>query len=225
MTLSSTTSRSAALAASSRQSWSDPPSKRRTPGRRRARLFAGAALLIVGAWVTAAAFLSVGHRREVLVLARSVPRYSVLTRSDLRTVRVASDDGLALVDASRLASTVGRIAAVDLTAGTNLSNRELLKAGTRPVRSGESVVGTLLAPADAPDPVPQGARVQIIVRPAQGTTGEDQVVDGWILHVEDASGTSGGGHLVSLVVPSGNAHTVSSAAADRRVSVVVRGGS
>jgi hypothetical protein len=191
----------------------------------RTRVLAATALLVIGAWVTAAAFLSIGHRREVLVLAHSVPRYSVLTRADLRTVRVASDGGLSIIPADRLNSMVGRIAAVDLTAGTTLAERELLKAGTRPVRASESVVGTLLAPADAPDPIPQGAGVQVIVRPPQGTTGDDTVIDGWILHVENAGESSGGGHLVSLVVPSSDAHTVSSAAADDRVTIVVEGGS
>ncbi len=205
--------------------WAERPPGRARRGRSRSRIVAAVALLIVGAWIAAAAFLSVGSRREVLVVAHPVPRYAKLTRADLKIVRVASDGGLSFIAANRINATVGRVTAVDLTADTPLADAELLKSGTRPVRDGEAVVGALLSPADSPDPLPRGASVKVVVRPAQATTGDARSISGWILRVESAGATGEGGHRVSLVVPAAEADLVSSAAADGRVTVVVLGGS
>ena len=53
--------------------WGGDP---RTPVRRnRGRIAAAVVLMVVCGWLAAVVFLSVGDRREVVALARSVPRY------------------------------------------------------------------------------------------------------------------------------------------------------
>lgn len=194
--------------------------------RRRGRIVAAVALMLVCGWLAAVVFLSVGDRKEVLAVARPVARFHTLTRSDLRVVRVASDPSMRVVPAGDLNALVGRVAATDLTTGSLLSTKELLAKGQRPVAAGEAVVGTLLASADSPDVLPLGAKVQVIVRPEPGVAdASSRTIRGWILAVTDASQASGGGRKVSLVVPADDASDVSAAASEKRVSVVVLGGS
>lgn len=205
--------------------WGGDP---RGPSRRhRGRVAAAVVLMLLCGWLAAVVFMSVGHRKEVVALAHPVARFHPLTRSDLQVVRVASDPSVSVVPASQLDALVGRVTATDLTNGSLLSSRQLLAKGQRPVADGEAVVGTLLASADSPDVLPLGARVEVIVRPETGGAVEarTQTIHGWILTVAKADQATGGGRKVSLVVPSGDAGLVSAAASEKRVSVVVLGGS
>ncbi len=205
--------------------WASDPQgpARRKPG----RIAAAVVLMVVCSWLAAVVFLSVGHRREVVALARPVARFTQLSRSDLRVVRVASDPSVSVVSAANVDDLVGRVAATDLTAGSLLSDKQLMAKGRRPVGNGEAVVGTLLASTDSPDVLPLGARVQVIVRAAASDTAntDSQTIRGWILAVGNADPASGEGRKVSLVVPAGDAGKVSAAASEKRVSVVVLGGS
>jgi len=204
--------------------WGGDP---RVPVRRnRGRIAAAVVLMVVCGWLAAVVFLSVGDRREVVALGRSVPRYQELTEDDLRVVRVAADEGVSTLPAGRIDDLVGRVAATDLAPGTLLSEKQLLAEGQRAVGDGEAVVGTLLAAADSPDTLPRGARVQVIVRPATGSVdGTTETIRGWILDVAWAEQAAGGGRKVSLVVPAESAETVAAGASEKRVSVVVLGGS
>lgn len=204
--------------------WGGDP---RVPVRRnRGRIAAAVVLMVVCGWLAAVVFLSVGDRREVVALARPVPRYHQLTRGDLRVVRVAADEGVSTLPGSRLDDLVGRVAATDLTPGSLLGDKQLLADGQRAVGEDEAVVGTLLAAADSPDTLPRGARVQVIVRPATGVVDESpKTIRGWILDVASAEQAAGGGRKVSLVVPAESAEAVAAGASEKRVSVVVLGGS
>lgn len=202
--------------------WDHPPGHR---GRRsRARLFAAAALVAVGGWLAAVAFLSVGSRHQVLALARPVPRYHALAASDLHVVRVAADAEVATAPAAHLDQLVGRLTATELAAGSLLDERSLLAPDTRPVHDDEAVVGALLTPADAPEQLSPGALLRIIVRSVAGSDEPAHTFSGWMLQVEAAGPTSNGARRASLVVPASGAGEVSAAAADGRVSIVVLGG-
>lgn len=214
-----------ARARSAALGWGNEPP---TFGRRnRKRAFAGGALILIFGWVGAVVFLSAGHREEVIAIDGQVEKFTELTRDDLRLVRVAVDDEVDTISAERLDDVVGRTTSMELAEGALLTFGQLLDEGERPVRSGEAVVGTLLAPADSPGSLPQGADVQIIVRPAAASGAESRTIDGWILDVDSpkdaAVGT--GSRWVSLVVPKPDAGEVSAAAAENRVTVVVLGGS
>ncbi len=203
---------------------SDPQGPAR---RKRGRIAAAVVLMVVCGWLGAVVFLSVGHRREVVALARPVARFTQLSRSDMRVVQVASDPSVSVVSATHVDDMVGRVAATDLTPGSLLSDKQLMARGRRPVGNGEAVVGTLLASTDSPDVLPLGTRVQVIVRAAASDSAntDSQTIRGWILAVGNADQASGEGRKVSLVVPADDAGKVSAAASEKRVSVVVLGGS
>ena len=182
--------------------------------------------MVVFGWLAAVVFMSVGDRKEVVALARAVPRYEAITPDDLKVVHVAADPEVQTVAAAGIDGLVGRVAATDLTPGSLLAPKQLLAKGQRPIDKGDAVVGTLLASTDSPDVLPRGARVQVIVRPRAGVAEESsETIEGWILAVTSADQAVGGGRKVSLVVPERAANLVSAAASEKRVSVVVLGGS
>lgn len=199
----------------------------RMPVRRnRGRIAAAVVLMVVCGWLSAVVFLSVGDRKEIVALARPVSRYHQLTESDLRVVRVAADAAVPTIGADQIDDLVGRVAATDLTKGSLLAEAQLLAQDQRPLGDGEAVVGTLLAPADSPDALPRGANVDVIVRPpSSDPDGETKTIRGWILDVSSVEQMSGGGRKVSLVVPAEAAEDVAAGASEKRVSVVVLGGS
>lgn len=195
------------------------------PRRSRARLLGALALMALGCWIAAVAYVSIGDRRDVLVVARSLPRYHKLQARDLRVARVASDELVATVDAAQLRSMLGRSTSTAISAGTLLNERALLAPGERPVQADEAVVGALLTLADAPSQLPPGAPVRIIIRPPTASDADPYSLHGRILDVTDAGPSSGGARRASLVVDRDDADAVSSAASDNRVAVVVLGAS
>lgn len=204
--------------------WSGDP---RVPARRsRGRIAGAVVLMVVCGWLAATVFLSVGNRKEVVALARPVARFETLSRSDLKVVRVAADPSVRVVSGDRIDGLVGRVASTDLMTGSLLGDSQLMPKGQRAVQEDEAVVGTLLASADSPDVLPLGARVQVIVRPAAGDTeGKAETIRGRIMAVAAADQAAGGGRKVSLAVPADDAGTVSAAASEKRVSIVLLGGS
>jgi hypothetical protein len=187
----------------------------------------GVVLIVVFGWLGAVVFLSAGSREEVLAVDGPVDQFTELSRGDLRVVRVAADSTVPTVDADRTDEIVGRITSMEIAGGALLSEDHLLDIGDRALKPGEAVVGALLAPTDSPGRLPNGADVQVIVRPATGSGEESRTLEGWILDVESSDSAQAGaqGRWVSLVVPRADAGQVSAAAAESRVTVVVLGGS
>lgn len=221
-TLRSRPSANGSRVQAARTASSNPP---RTPVRRRwARLGAGLAAAVLGAWIFAAMYLSAGDQRDVLVVANDVPRFEVIERSDLRVARLSEASDVDAVAAGRIDEFVGRSAGVDLVSGSLLSAGQVLAAGDKLIADGEAVVGVLVGPADAPqDSLRRGARVTVVVRPVSGSTEPPSEIDGWVWNASsDASSTRE--VAVEVVVPAEQSGLVSAAAADRRVSIVVLAG-
>ena len=191
------------------------------PVRRRwGRIAVGLAAAVLGAWIFAALYLSAGDRHEVVALSQTVDRLDVIERSDLRVVRISSDTDVSTVDAARIDEIVGRVAETDLVAGSLLSNDHLVPDGRQLLRSDEAVVGVLLGPGDSPTRVlRRGTPVLVVVRPAAGSQGETEQVEGWVY---DTSGEALNTRErpIELAVPRDSAAAISAAAADRRVTVV-----
>jgi hypothetical protein len=141
-----------------------PPRPRRRPG----LLAAGVALVALGA--LAAAYLTqvVGNTVPVVAVVQTVRAGEVIARADLAVANVAADPALAPVPAARLDSFVGQRAAVDLSAGSLLTEQavtdEVVPA------AGQSMVGVALTSAQLPAAVLQpGDRVRVVDTPtAQG---------------------------------------------------------
>ena len=74
----------------------------------------GALLVVVCATGFAVAATRTDHRQPVLALARSVTVGQVLTGSDLRTVRVTADAGVAMIPAADSATVTGQLMALSL---------------------------------------------------------------------------------------------------------------
>jgi hypothetical protein len=199
-------------------------SERRDPTRRRwGRVGGGLLAAVVGAWLFASLYLSADDRTDVVALARRVERLEPIERSDFKVVSLPSDAPVETVPATRMDELVGRVAATDLLEGSLLTAGQLLPAGERLVRADEAVVGLLVGPGDGPvSAMGRGAAVLAVVRPPAGTTGDIEEVAGWLA---DVSGkvASNDQRSVEVVVPRADAATVSAAAADRRVTIVVLG--
>lgn len=191
------------------------------PVRRRwGRIAVGLAAAVLGAWIFAALYLSAGDRHEVVALSQAVDRLDVIERSDLRVVRISSDTDVSTVDAARIDEIVGRVAETDLVAGSLLSSDHLVPDGRQLLRSGEAVVGVLLGPGDSPTRVlRRGTPVLVVVRPAAGSQGETEQVEGWVYDTS-AEALNTRERPIELAVPRDSAAAISAAAADRRVTVV-----
>jgi hypothetical protein len=175
---------------------------------------------VLGAWVFAALYLSAGDRTDVLVMADGVDRLEVIERSDLRVVRLSDDSDVESIAAGRVDEFVGRVAGVDLVAGSLLAEGQLLPVGRELLAEGEVVVGVLLGPGDSPvRSLRRGAPVLVVVRTPAGSQGDPVEIEGWVF---DASGEALNTRErpVELAVPRDQAGLISAAAADQRVSIV-----
>lgn len=197
---------------------SKPP---RGPLRRRwGRIGAGAAAAVLGAWMFAALYLSAGHRTGVLVVSRDVGRLEVIDRSDLRVIRMSNDSDVESIDAGRVDEFVGRIAGVDLVAGSLLAEGQVLPAERKLLGAGEAVVGVLLGPGDSPvRSLRRGTPILVVVRPPAGSQGDPEEIEGWVF---DASSEplNTRERPIELAVPRAQAGLISAAAADKRVTLV-----
>lgn len=178
------------------------------------------AAAVLGAWIFAAMYLSAGNRVDVLVMARSVGRLEVLHRSDLRVARISKDSGVESIPAGRLDQLDGRVAGVNLVAGSLVADGQLLPAGGKLLAAGEAVVGVLVGPGDSPVlSLRRGTPVLAVMRPQAGSQDAPVEVQGWVF---DASGAplSSRERPFELAVPQAKAGLISAAAADKRVTLV-----
>src|SRR6266568_5089887 len=117
--------------------------------RRRPGLWAaGAALLAIGALGAAALVGRAGDRVAVVAVARTVHIGQTISDADLAVARVAADPALQPVPASDRGRVVGRVAAVELRAGTLLTVDEVTDAAVP--GAGEQLVGLPVRPGQAP---------------------------------------------------------------------------
>jgi SAF domain len=189
---------------------------------------AGAGAVVIGGWGFASLWLAAGDRDEVMALAGDVEAYETIERADLRTVRVASGDGVDVVPAGDVDEVVGRVATSDLHEGSLLVEADLFPEGETLVGPDEAVVGVRVGVGAAPVELGRGRGVLAVVRPTatdRGTDGEvsqPRSVEGWVLDVEDldaGAGQAPGTVSVSVVVPRDEATAVADASADDRLSL------
>ncbi|KRF20161.1 hypothetical protein ASG90_19130 [Nocardioides sp. Soil797] len=180
-----------------------------------------AALVAAGALGTAFAFTSVNDTQEVLVVSSDIKRGEIIEAGDLAVVRVSVDPALTPVPGSQKAELEGSRAAVDLWAGTLLSEQAVtdnLVPG-----EGESLVGISLTPGQMPsEPLYSGDAVRIVTTPGdQGeVTNEDPVtVEAVVVGVSRVQET--GETVVDVSVPQADAADLAARAATGRVALVL----
>jgi hypothetical protein len=194
-----------------------PPRTRRRPG----LLAAGVALVALGA--LAAAYLTqvIGNTVPVVAVVQTVQAGEVIDRADLAVANVAADPALAPVAAGRLDSFVGQRAAVDLSAGSLLTEQAVTEGVVPP--AGRSLVGVALTSAQLPAAVLQpGDRVRVVdTPPAQGEppSTTPTTIPGEVASVVGPDDT--GLTVVNLIVADERAADLAARVATGRVALVL----
>ena len=194
-----------------------PPSSRRRP----ALLAVGVTLVALGALGAAYLTQMIGSTVAVVAVARAVPAGEVIDRADLAVANVAADPALSPVAAGRLESFVGQRAAVDLSAGSLLTE-QAVTAQVVPA-AGQSLVGVAVTSAQLPAQVLQpGDRVRVVDTPtAQGeppSTTPD-TIPGEVASVQGPDDT--GLTVVNLTVREDRAADLAARVATGRVALVL----
>jgi hypothetical protein len=194
----------------------------RVKARRRPWVFAlMAALVAAGALGTAFAFTSVNDTQEVLVVSSDIKRGETIEAGDLSVVRVSVDPALTPVPGSQKAELEGSRAAVDLWAGTLLTEQAV--ADNLVPGEGDSLVGISLTPAQMPsEPLYGGDVVRIVTTPGdQGeiTDKEPVTIEATVVGVSRVEET--GETVVDVSVPEAEAADLAARAATGRVALVL----
>jgi hypothetical protein len=187
--------------------------------RRWGRLAAGVATGLIGAWISASLYVSAGNRTEVLVIANPLHRFDIIKRTDLHTIRISTDSEAASVNATRVDEFIGRVAGSDLIAGSLLVEGQVLPNGQKLLGADEALVGVLLGPGDGQLSLRRGSPIVVVIRSVAGDTGAPIEVKGWVFDASSEAITSRE-RPIELAIPRRQAALVSSAAADKRVTVV-----
>jgi hypothetical protein len=144
------------------------PTRAQPPGRRRpAFVVAGIAMAVIGALATVWLVSSVGHRVDVVVMARDVPYGSTVSSGDLTTTAVSVDAGVATVPAAAAGDLVGQVATTNLTRGSLLTRGEVSPTGV--IADDEVLVPMPLTAERVPaGGLQAGERLQVVDAPAAG---------------------------------------------------------
>ncbi|WP_082599406.1 SAF domain-containing protein [Nocardioides sp. Root151] len=194
----------------------------RVKARRRPWVFAlMASLVAAGALGVAFVFTSVNDTQEVLVVSSDIKRGETIEAGDLAIVRVSVDPALTPVPGSQKAELEGSRAAVDLWAGTLLTEQAI--ADNLVPGEGESLVGISLTPAQMPsEPLYGGDVVRIVTTPGdQGeiTDKEPVSIEATVVGVSRVEET--GETVVDVSVPESEAADLAARAATGRVALVL----
>lgn len=194
-----------------------PPRTRRRPG----LLAAGVALVALGALGAAYLTQVVGSTVPVVAVVQAVPAGEVIDRADLAVANVAADPALAPVAAGRLESFVGQRAAVDLSAGSLLTEQAVTDEVVP--TAGRSLVGVALTAAQLPAGALQpGDRVRVVDTPtAQGEppSTTPATIPGEVASVVGPDDT--GLTVVNLIVSDERAADLAARVATGRVALVL----
>lgn len=199
-----------------------PKATARIKGRRRPFLFAlMGALVAAGALLAAYAYTSVNDTREVLVVANDVPRGAVIEAEDLQVVRVSVDPALTPVGGGEKSSILGSRAAVDMWAGTLLTEQAVTDSLVP--SAGESLVGISLTPAQMPsEPLYAGDTVRIVTTPGDQGEVTDQApvaIEARVVGVSRIMET--GETVVDVSVPREKSADLAARTATGRVALVL----
>ncbi|GAA5122598.1 hypothetical protein GCM10023339_41210 [Alloalcanivorax gelatiniphagus] len=199
-----------------------PPGPR-AKARRRPWLFAlMAALVAAGGLLGAYAFTSIDNTQEVLVVADDVARGAAIEAGDVAVVRLSVDPALTPVAAGEQSKVVGTRAAVDLWAGTLLTESSLTESVV-PV-AGESLVGVSLTSAQMPsEQLFAGDDVRLVLGADKADTravdGSFETIDAVVVGVRSVVET--GSTVVDVTVPADRAAELAAVASLGGVALVL----
>lgn len=185
------------------------------------RTLIGAAVVALCAITAVVLFSSAADRTAAVMMVRDVPAGSKIDAADLGSAAVSASGKVRTIPASQADTIVGRIAAVDLTAGSLLNPAQVTDAAALP--AGTVVAAAVLKDGQAPADLTAGDVVEIVETTTADASGTSDAVSrgtGTVLDVS-SPGDGEGDSVVSLAVPSKDAVSVSAAGAAGRVSLVV----
>lgn len=172
----------------------------------------GGALVVLAGVVVVWALSAAGARVQVVQVLQDVPAGQVITTDDLTVTGIAYDTALeGLVPASSFEDVAGRVAAVDLTAGSLLLVGML--RSTPALGVGEQRVGVVLRGGRAPDDLGVGDQaVAASMDPADPTAVPVRVLA--------ANATIEGARSITLAVPVEGAIAVARLAASEQLVLI-----
>lgn len=157
--------------------------------------------------------------RAALVLARPVARGAVLSDADVAVAQVPADTAVRVLPTAERRRLLGRTLLLSLPAGTALTT-ELVTAGAVDIGPTSRTVGLLLEPGGYPtSSLAPGDTVSVIDTGGDGEVLEDRAV---VLSAE-ATVDGAASRLVSVVVDARSAATITAAAAQDRVRLLLHG--
>ncbi|WP_238408669.1 SAF domain-containing protein [Pimelobacter simplex] len=178
-------------------------------------------MVAAGALGTAFAFTAINDTQEVLVVANDIKRGEIIQAGDLSVVRVSVDPALTPVAGSQKGELMGSRAAVDLWAGTLLTEGSVTDSLVP--GKGQSLVGISLTPAQMPsEALYFGDAVRIVTTPGdQGeiTDEEPVTIEATVVGVSRVEET--GETVVDVSVSEGDAADLAARAATGRVALVL----
>lgn len=193
-----------------------------TKSRRRVWMIAlGITIVLIGALMTWYVTTTTSRTVSVLTTSDNVQRGEAITQSDLTTITIAGGQNVDAIPASEAADIVGRVASVDLPAGSLLTSGNTLD--TLPVPEGSSIVGIALNSSQLPSyRLVAGDAVRLVDTPvAQGEppTSDPQTFDATVFTTtyDEANQT----WIVDVVVPEREAASIAARAATQRVSIIL----
>ncbi|HXH78409.1 SAF domain-containing protein [Nocardioides sp.] len=197
-----------------------PPKLRRRP----ALIAVAVASICLGALLAAWAWTSTTNTQEVLAARDTISRGAVITSDDITRVRINADPALAPLPASSYDDVIGQRAALDIGAGSLLTESATTSELLPP--DGMSVVGVALSPAQAPGlSLEYGDKVRVVVTPGEGAappSGSPPFSDAEVVgtRVDEMTGEL----VVDLLVPHGDATLLASRVSTGNVALILDSG-
>lgn len=195
-----------------------PAAAGRTKLQRSPLMFVVGVLVLVAGAVFGGFMWTTSDKTEVVAASADVQRGQVITDADLTTVRVGLDPSLRTVPAAQRQTLIGKRAAVDLSAGTLLSPKQVTDALVPP--SGMSVVAVPISSDLVPKvPILAGDSVRLVQTPAAG----GELVKGGLAVTAEVVGVTSDEPrtVVDVLVPNARAAELAALAASGRVALVL----
>lgn len=192
--------------------------------RRRPILVAASiAAVCLGALLGVWAWSSTSNTQEVVAVRNTVMRGQTIGQADLMAVQVGVDPGLRAISGAELPSLIGQRAAMDMAAGSLVTNEGVTATVVPP--AGKSLVGVALSASLMPgEPLRAGDVVRIV-----STSGQDgEITQGQQVEIEASvvglyPGAEEGKTVVSVLVPEARAGELAARAATGKVALVLDG--
>lgn len=189
--------------------------------RRPALIGLGVALIALGGVGAAYLATSVSDTQEVIAIAETIPRGTVITAEHLTTANITSDPSVDPVSSDEADAVIGQYARWDLVAGSLLTD-ESFTSESAPT-AGESLVGVAVTSAQLPAvELQSGDRIRIVNAPKAQDNPPKSTPDSILATVVSTKqDPETGMTVVDVVVPENQAADLAARVATQRIQIVL----